>query len=119
MYPEIKMKRIYDLPDAGDGWRVLVDRLWPRGIKKENAKLDEWAKELAPSTEIRITYGHQPERWSAFKQLYVEELKENEHISTYLEKWEDKKVITLLFASKDPLYTHALILQQYLQHYRR
>lgn len=113
--PKIKIKRIYEPYDADDGYRVLVDRLWPRGIKKETAHIDEWPKEISPSTEIRVAYDHVHERWSAFKSEYSTELKTNEALPKYLDKWEDKPLITLLYASKDPQYTHALILQEYLQ----
>lgn len=113
--PQIKIKRIYEPIEDTDGFRVLVDRLWPRGIKKEDAHIDEWAKEITPSTEIRVAYDHVPERWEEFKGQYTAELKENENLSQYLDKWEDRPTITLLYASKDPKYTHALVLQDYLK----
>lgn len=113
--PKINIKRIYEPREDTDGYRVLVDRLWPRGIKKEKAHIDEWPKEITPSNEIRVAYGHVPERWEEFKSKYKAELKDNEKLPQYLDKWEDKSVITLLYASKDPKYTHALVLQDYLQ----
>jgi len=113
--PEIHIKRIYEAAETKDGFRVLVDRLWPRGIKKENAHIDEWAKDIAPSTEIRVAYGHIPERWEKFKKEYTDELRQNENISHYLDKWEEHKVITLLYAAKDEKHAHVLVLQKYLE----
>ena len=75
--PTIKLKRAYDPPARGDGLRVLVDRLWPRGVKKEDLRLDAWAKELAPSTELRKWFGHGPQRWVEFKKRYRAELKKD------------------------------------------
>jgi len=113
--PKINIKRIYEASDKKDGFRVLVDRLWPRGIKKEDAHIDEWAKDIAPSTEIRTAYGHIPERWEKFKGQYLSELKQNESIPHYLDKWEEKPLITLLYAAKDGEHANALVLQKYLQ----
>jgi uncharacterized protein YeaO (DUF488 family) len=115
MQPAIKMKRIYEEADSHDGYRVLVDRLWPRGLTKEKAHIDEWAKEIAPSTAIRITYAHIPERWEAFSAQYKNELIHNENFASYLDKWEDHPTITLLYAAKDIAHTHAIILQEYLE----
>jgi uncharacterized protein YeaO (DUF488 family) len=113
--PEIKIKRIYENFDNTDGYRILVDRLWPRGVKKETAHIDEWPKDITPSPEIRTAYDHVPDRWATFRNRYTAELENNEKIPEYLDKWEDKDIITLLYASKDPKYTHALILQDYIQ----
>ncbi len=113
--PQIHIKRIYDAVEKKDDFRVLVDRLWPRGIKKENAHLDEWAKDIAPSTEIRVAYDHIPERWETFKRQYLRELQGNEHMLSYLDKWEEHPVITLLYAAKDQQHAHVLVLQKYLQ----
>lgn len=115
MVPQITIKRIYETPSESDGYRVLVDRLWPRGVSKEKATLDEWAKELTPTDEIRKSYGHHIENWLTFKYRYVEELKQNEMIAAYLEKWEEHHVITFLYAARDTQHTHALILQEYIQ----
>ncbi|SFS93615.1 DUF488 domain-containing protein [Sphingobacterium wenxiniae] len=115
MNPKIFIKRIYEDFDEKDGYRVLVDRLWPRGVKKEDAHLNEWAKDLAPSTEARIEFGHIPEHWNTFKQRYNKELDANDQIAHYLEKWEEQSSITLLYAAKDTIRTHALVLQEYLE----
>ncbi|WP_353117703.1 DUF488 family protein [Myroides odoratus] len=115
MIPQLKIKRIYEEPSASDGYRVLVDRLWPRGISKENAAIEEWAKDITPTTEIRKAYGHIVEHWQTFTYQYLQELKHNELIPTYLEKWEDYPVITFVYAARDTEHTHALILQDYMQ----
>lgn len=115
MQPLIHIKRIYEKPLKKDGYRVLVDRLWPRGLTKEEATLDEWAKDIAPSSFLRKWYGHEPELWQKFQQLYLAELKKNNAITAFAEQHEDKKIITLVYAAKDTEHTHALILQHYLQ----
>lgn len=114
MKPVINIKRIYEAPLKTDGFRILVDRLWPRGIKKEEAPFDEWAKDLAPSTALRTWYGHDPLNWPEFQKRYRAELKNNEAVQTFLEQHEDKKVITLVYAGKDVEHTHAIVLQAYL-----
>lgn len=114
MQPAIKIKRIYEEADSQDGYRILVDRLWPRGLTKAEAAIDEWAKEIAPSTAIRLAYGHIPDRWETFSNQYKKELIHNEELTAYLDKWEDHPVITLLYATKDTAHTHASILQEYL-----
>ena len=91
MHPTIHIKRIYAHPAKSDGIRILVDRLWPRGIKKEAAHLDEWAKDIAPSTELREWYGHDPDRWPEFQKKYKTELKHNEAVNTFIEKYQQEK----------------------------
>ena len=115
MKPAILIKRIYEPVDKNDGYRILVDRLWPRGLKKEKAHIKEWAKSIAPSTEARVAFGHVPEHWSAFKQQYLQELQFNADIPYYLDKWENFPTITLLYAAKDEEHNHALVLQEYLE----
>ncbi|UIR56066.1 DUF488 family protein [Sphingobacterium sp. SRCM116780] len=118
MQPQIKIKRIYESASEQDGYRVLVDRLWPRGITKERANIDEWAKEITPSTPIRVAYCHIPEHWEVFKAQYEKELIQNDHLASYVDKWEEYPVITLVYAAKDEQHTHALVLQEYLEkHY--
>jgi len=111
----ISIKRAYDPPSRQDGYRVLVDRLWPRGLKKEEADIDEWAKALAPSTALRKWFGHDPERWEEFRKAYREELKQNKAVAPFVEQHKDKKRITLIYAGKDSAHTHALVLQAYLK----
>ncbi|MDF7800104.1 DUF488 family protein [Pontiellaceae bacterium B1224] len=115
----IQIKRIYDPPDAGDGWRVLVDRLWPRGVAKENAEIDEWAKEASPSPELRKWYSHDPEKWEEFSRLYEHELKtRSDHLIHLLEQCPES-TLTLLFAAKDAAHSHAVVLRDVLQNIRR
>lgn len=115
MTTTIKIKRAYETPLPGDGYRVLADRLWPRGVKKEDAGIDEWAKELAPSTALRKWFNHDPERWHEFQMKYRQELKENEAVPEFMEKNKDRKTITIVYGAKDTEHTHALVLQKYLQ----
>lgn len=107
-------KRIYDEPAAGDGYRVLVDRLWPRGVSKERAALDEWCKDIAPSTELRKWFGHDPVKFAEFSARYEEELTRNTQVVAILQAWQQHPVITLLYAAHDPQINQAIVLQDYL-----
>ncbi len=111
----IKIKRAYEKALPSDGYRVLVDRLWPRGISKNDAHLDAWEKELAPDTELRKWYGHEPERWEEFKKRYRTELSANPAVPEFLEKNKARQVVTLIYANRDEAYSHALVLQEFLQ----
>lgn len=111
----IQIKRVYEKPLKKDGLRVLVDRLWPRGITKQDAAIDEWAKKLAPSTSLRKWYSHDAELWDAFKEKYEAELKENEEVDIFVTSHLRRKTITLIYSAKDEAHTHALILQHYLE----
>jgi len=115
MKQAILIKRVYDKPLQKDGTRILVDRLWPRGLSTEEAAIDEWQKDLAPSTKLRTWYGHQQELWPSFQKQYVAELKKNKAVDGFIEKYKDTGTITLLYAAKNTEHTHALILQQYLK----
>lgn len=114
MKPVIKIKRVYDPALKEDGYRILVDRLWPRGLKKPAVKMDEWIKELAPTTALRKWFAHDPERWTEFQVRYKAEINNNEAIQNFLAAHEDKKVVTLLYGAKDEIHNHALVLQEYL-----
>ena len=109
-----QIKRIYELPQPSDGTRVLVDRLWPRGIKKTDAHLDCWMKEVAPSTELRRWFGHLPARFDEFRRRYEEELRGNPKIGE-LRKLGGRKRVTLLYAAHDPEVNHALVLRSVLE----
>lgn len=112
----ITLKRIYDPYSSEDGYRVLVDRLWPRGVSKEKAYLDLWLKEIAPSTELRKWFGHDPKKWEDFEKRYKEELKSKEELIYQLKDLEKKhKHVTLLFGAKDIVHNEAIILQKMLQ----
>jgi uncharacterized protein YeaO (DUF488 family) len=111
----IKVKRVYDNPSAEDGIRILVDRLWPRGLKKVPAKLDDWLKGIAPSDELRKWFGHDPDRWEEFKARYFHELeRQNEAINKIREK-ASSSTVTLLFAARDETHNNAVALKEYLE----
>ncbi len=114
MKPVIQIKRAYEPQQEQDGYRVLVDRLWPRGLKKEDAGVDEWAKELAPSDGLRKWFGHDPALWAEFKRKYKAELKVNEAADEFVRTHKDKKKITLIYSAKDEKHNQALVLQEYL-----
>lgn len=108
-----KVKRVYDHGNGSEGYRVLVDRLWPRGIRKE--EVDLWPKEVAPSTELREWYGHAPEKWAEFKKRYFAELKgHEEEVDRLLELAREKKDVVLLYSSKEEKLNNAVALKQYL-----
>ncbi len=112
------IKRIYDDPARGDGYRALVDRLWPRGITKDAAEIDVWAKDLAPSSELRKEFAHMPERFADFRRAYRQELRTNEDaVEDFLAdaRSSRKKTVTLLYAAKDPACNHALVLAEHLR----
>ena len=116
MPPIIQLKRAYDKPAKDDGQRILVDRLWPRGLTKEKAAIKEWIKDLAPSTELREWFGHDPALWTEFQKKYKAELKKNEGVQTFYEQHRETKVLTLVYAAKDEQHNHAIVLQQFLEH---
>jgi uncharacterized protein YeaO (DUF488 family) len=111
---EIKLKRVYEPYAEADGVRVLVDRLWPRGIRKEAARA-VWVKDLAPSTELRKWFNHAVPLWTDFEKRYRAELKKNPAVETFIEEHRDDKHITLLYAAKDTEHNHALVLKEYLE----
>ena len=113
---DFQIKRIYD-ELADDGYRVLVDRLWPRGVSKERAALDEWCKDIAPSPDLRKWFGHDPERFEEFTARYEDELSHNAGLKDILAGWRKHQKVTLLYAAHDPQVNHALVLQKYLETY--
>ena len=111
----IKTKRIYDDKADSDGYRILIDRLWPRGVSKERAGVDLWLKEIAPSTELRKWYDHDPEKWEEFEKLYKEELKDKAELINQIKELEKKhKTVTLLYAAKDSEHANAAVLAELL-----
>ncbi len=110
----IVIKRIYEDASDEDGYRILVDRLWPRGITKLRAKLDEWSKEVAPSTELRKWFGHKPERFEEFSKLYKDELKNKTEELNRIRTIAETQNLTLLYAAKDLKINHAVVLQEVL-----
>lgn len=114
----IQTKRAYDAPSDADGTRVLVDRVWPRGVKKADAALDEWLKSVAPTTELRKWFGHDPDKWSEFRRRYLQELKDGEQaeeLTRLKQLRDDSRTLTLVFAAKDEAHNNAVVLQQVLQ----
>lgn len=110
----ITLKRIYDTTNPEDDYRVLVDQLWPRGISKENAHINEWNKDLAPSTELRKWFNHDPNKWEEFSQKYSNELNHNNSTKEFLTRLKKQEKITLVFAEKDIEHCHPIILKNYL-----
>lgn len=110
----LKIKRIYAAPAAEDGYRVLVDRLWPRGMTKVDAQLDQWGKSLAPSSDLRKGWNHDPERFAEFARFYRRELDQNPHVDEFLEVLDAQRTVTLLYAAKDEKVNHAVVLRDYL-----
>jgi len=113
---QIKLKRVYEPEEQSDGYRVLVDKLWTRGFSKENMHCDLWAKDIAPSTPLRQWY-HQSEEqnWKEFSERYVEELEASPAVKDFIDKIKNQKVATLLYASKNAIENHAVILQNFLE----
>lgn len=116
---KIFLKRAYVAPEPGDGFRVLVDRLWPRGVAKEGAQIDLWFKEIAPSTELRKWFGHDPERWPEFRRRYFAELDQSPEAVALLVERLRKGTVTLVYGAKDPEHNHARVLADYLEPYFR
>lgn len=107
----LKIKRIYEKPEASDGMRILVDRLWSRGMSKEKAALDEWLKDIAPSPDLRIWFGHDPARFKEFSARYAAELHDNPALQQLVATVKARKNVTLLYGARDPKINHALVLQ--------
>jgi DNA-3-methyladenine glycosylase len=110
----ISIKRIYDNPSELDGYRILVDRLWPRGVSKEKAALDMWLKDVAPSSDLRTWFGHKKEKYAEFKVRYEAELDNNPALTQLKDELKKHKVVTLLYAAHDPAINHARVLLTYL-----
>lgn len=113
----VKIKRVYEHPEKEDGTRILVDRLWPRGLTKEKAKVDLWLKEIAPSTELRKWFGHDPGKWEEFKKRYLGELKGNDEpvsvLKEQMKKEQMKKgTVTLVYGARDEEHNEAVVIQE-------
>jgi len=111
----LKIKRVYEPPEKKDGFRILVDRLWPRGMTKEKAAIDLWLKEIAPSTELRKWFGHEPGKWAEFKKRYRHELQENKEAVQILKDQMKKGPVTLVYAAKDETHNEALVLKEIIE----
>ncbi len=110
----VKLKRAYDAPAPDDGMRILVDRLWPRGVSKSSARIDLWLKEIAPSTALRKWFGHDPAKWSRFHDRYFRELDENPEAVEKLLEQVHRGTVTLVYAAKDQEHNDAVALREYL-----
>lgn len=112
--PRIVRKSVYADKHPDDGFRILVDRLWPRGIARREEKWDYWAKEMAPSTELRRWFAHVPARWEGFRKSYWQELDENPQGESFLSRFQKEETITLVFAARELQYNHARVLESWL-----
>ncbi len=112
---DLAIKRVYEAPDKKDGFRILVDRIWPRGMKKEKAKIDLWLKSVAPTTALRKWFGHDPKKWKEFKERYREELEENTDSVKQIKEQLKKGKVTLVYGAKDEEHNQAVVLKAYLQ----
>lgn len=112
--PDVRLKRVYDAAAPDDGLRVLVDRLWPRGLRKTDMKMDLWLKDVAPSPNLRQWFGHDPAHWDEFRLRYRQELSSGNAEIARLVEFARKGRVTLLYAAHDPLHNHALVLRDFL-----
>lgn len=110
----IRTKRAYEAPSSTDGMRVLIDRLWPRGLKRSDAAIDEWAKELSPSTELRKWFGHDPARWAEFRRRFVNELREHVDRIERLRDMAREGTLTLVYSARDEEHNDAVVLRAFL-----
>lgn len=110
----IRIKRAYEPPTHDDGTRILIDRLWPRGVKKENLALDQWAKELSPSTELRQWFGHDPARWQEFRRRYAAELRQRTDLLDPLRAQARKGPITLVYSAHDEAHNNAVAMREFI-----
>lgn len=115
----IKIKRAYQAPEEEDGFRILVDRLWPRGISKEKLKLDLWLKDVAPSNELRKWFAHDTDKWDEFKEKYKEELKNKKTFTLKIKDLEKKNgTLTFVYGAKDEEHNNAVVLKEKMEGYR-
>jgi uncharacterized protein YeaO (DUF488 family) len=114
----IKLKRAYDVPESSDGFRILVDRLWPRGLSKSSAQIGLWLKEIAPSAPLRKWFGHDPLKWTQFRDRYFRELDKNPKAVEQLKKHLSHRTVTLVYSAKDQEHNNAVALKQYLEPHR-
>ncbi|CAM3994656.1 DUF488 domain-containing protein [Saccharibacillus endophyticus] len=114
----LQIKRVYDAPSEADGFRVLVDRLWPRGLSRERVKFDEWIRELSPTPSLRRWFSHAPERFDYFRERYLAQLDDGEgnaeRAASIIRQAEQRRV-TLLYGAKDPVHNHAVVLEEWLR----
>ena len=111
----VRVKRVYEPPSRADGTRILVDRLWPRGVTKEQARVDLWLKEIAPSAELRTWFNHEPEKWNEFKRRYFEELRRRPEAVAGLVETVRRGPVTLVYGSKEERFNNAVALEEFLR----
>jgi uncharacterized protein YeaO (DUF488 family) len=111
----IKTKRVYDAPTESDGFRILVDKFWPRGLSKEKAKVDLWLKEVAPSDALRKGFCHDPQKWPEFKRKYFEELKDKQQPISLIAEKARKGTVTLVYGAREERFNNAVALKEYLE----
>jgi uncharacterized protein YeaO (DUF488 family) len=111
----VQLKRAYEPPAGRDGFRILVDRIWPRGISKDSARIDLWLKDIAPSTGLRRWFGHGPEKWTEFRERYFRELEKNPELAAELEEQLGRHSVTFVYAAKDEQHNNAVALRDYLE----
>ena len=111
----INLKRAYEKPARDDGERILVERLWPRGLTKQGAKIDLWLKDVAPSAELRRWFGHDPDKWDEFRKRYQKELKDKDDLIKLLKRKAKAGAITLIYSARDEEHNSALVLKQFLR----
>jgi uncharacterized protein YeaO (DUF488 family) len=112
----VNIKRVYEEPKKSDGKRILVDRLWPRGLTKAEVKVDLWLKEIAPSTALRKWFSHEPSKWEEFKKRYSVELEKNNEQISLLEREVSEGKVTLVYGAKDQEHNGAVVLREFLEH---
>jgi uncharacterized protein YeaO (DUF488 family) len=111
----VKIKRVYEPPARDDGKRILIDRLWPRGLKKEDSRIDQWMKEVAPSNELRKWFNHDPDKWTEFKKRFFAELQGRRGKVEEIVNLARKGTVTLLFGSKEERFNNAVALKEYIE----
>ena len=111
----IQLKRVYQAASQGDGYRLLVDRIWPRGLGKEEARIDDWMKEIAPSTALRKWFGHEPAKWAEFRRRYFAELSHRPELVNMLLDIARSRPLTLVYSAKDEQHNNAVALREYLE----
>jgi uncharacterized protein YeaO (DUF488 family) len=116
---DLRLKRAYEPAEAADGERILIDRLWPRGVRRADAHLDEWARELAPSTELRRWFGHDPARFEEFRRRYAEELEPQQEKLRELRRRASRGTVTLVYSARDTERNYAVVLAEILRRGRR
>lgn len=112
---KVTIKRVYEEPSSSDGQRILVDRLWPRGLTKEHAAVDVWIKDIAPSNELREWFGHDPDKWAEFKRRFSRELDDNKEVVAGLRKQLQSGHATLVYGAKDEQHNNAVVIKEYLE----